>query len=175
MDGEQNGAAEGSAALIRTPDGRSGDRRADRAPQFTLASQHGEQISVPDPSGRPVLLVFYPFAFSGICSSELTELNTQLPTIRGTGTRLLTVSVDTMYALRVFGDQYGLDSDLLSDFWPHGAVAQQFGVFDEQRGCAVRGSFLIGADGRIAWQMVNDPGTARSIDAHIQALTGSRC
>lgn len=115
--------------------------------------------------------MFYPFAFSGICSSELTEFNAQLPTIRDTGTHLLAVSVDTMYAQRVFADQYGLEFDLLSDFWPHGAVAQQFGVFDRQHGCAVRGSFLIGADGSIRWQTVHDLGTARSIDAHIQALT----
>ncbi len=118
----------------------------------------------------PLLVVFYPYAFSGICSNELARLNDRLPSIRAAGARLAGISVDTMYALRVFADQLGLEFDLLSDFWPHGAVAQQFDVFDARRGCAVRGSFLIEPGGTIGWRMVNDPGTARDIEAHLEAI-----
>lgn len=95
------------------------------------------------------MLVFFPYAFSGICSSELTELDTlrtELP-----DTRVLGISVDTMFALRTFSDQLGLGFELLSDFWPHGAVAARYGVFDAERGCAIRGTFVLDAAGTLVW------------------------
>lgn len=144
-----------------------------QAPDFTLPNQHGEQIQLSGMLTTPVLVVFYPYAFSGICRGELADLNARLPAMRAAGTRLVAVSVDTMYALRVFADQLGLDFPLLSDFWPHGEVAQQFGVFDEQRGCAIRGSFLVNTDGVVAWQTVNKLADARDIDAHVVAAAGS--
>lgn len=150
---------------------REGIPTGAQAPDFTLANQHGEQVQMSSILDTPVLVVFYPYAFSGICSSELADLNTRLPAIRAAGTRLVAVSVDTMYALRVFADQLGLEFDLLSDFWPHGAVAQQFGVFDPRRGCAVRGSFLVNTDGVVGWQTVNDLTDARDIEAHVLAVT----
>lgn len=143
------------------------------APDFTLSNQHGERMQMSALHGAPVLLVFYPYAFSGICSGELAELNAALPQIQAAGAHVTAVSVDTMYALRVFADQLGLEFDLLSDFWPHGSVSQQYDVFDEERGCAVRGSFLVNANGVVAWQMVHDLGSARDIGAHIAALSGA--
>jgi peroxiredoxin len=140
------------------------------APDFSLANQHDEQIQMSRLLDGPLLLVFYPYAFSGICSNELTELNDRLPSFREAGVRLAGISVDTMYALRVFAEQLGLEFDLLSDFWPHGAVAQQFNVFDARRGCAMRGSFLIKTSGIIGWQVVNDPGSGRDLAAHLDAI-----
>jgi peroxiredoxin len=132
-------------------------------PAFSLKNQHGQTVSRADLLGSPALLVFYPYAFSGICSSELSALQASLPDFNRAGVRLLAISVDTMYALRTFGDQLGLGFDLLSDFWPHGEVAKAYAVFDSDRGCAIRGSFLLDASGSIAWSVRNEIGQARDV------------
>ena len=99
-----------------------------QAPDFTLVNQDGEKVTLSELRGRKVVLVFYPFAFSTLCTGELCALRDR----RGDfddDTVLLGISVDTKHALRVFAEQEGLGYDLLSDFWPHGAVAQAYGVF----------------------------------------------
>ena len=124
------------------------------APDFTLVNQSNEQVTLSDLRGRKVVLVFYPFAFSPICTGELCSLRDR----RGDfddDTVLLGVSVDTRHALRVFAEQEGLGYDLLSDFWPHGAVAKAFGVFNEERGSATRGTFVIDRDGIVRWTVVH--------------------
>ncbi|HEY9290799.1 MAG TPA: peroxiredoxin [Microlunatus sp.] len=140
------------------------------APGFALRNQHGEVITARELRGAPALLVFYPYAFSGICSSELTQLQQGLGEIRAADVRLLAISVDTIFALRTFAEQLGLGFDLLSDFWPHGEIAQAYGVFDQEMGCAVRGSFLLDADGIVRWSMINQIGQARDIAEHLQAV-----
>lgn len=139
------------------------------APDFTLVNQRGEAVTLSDLSGRKVVLVFYPFAFSSICTGELCSLRDR----RGEfddDTVLLGVSVDTKHALRVFAEQEGLGFDLLSDFWPHGAVAQAFGVFLEERGMATRATFVIDREGIVRWAVVNGPGDARDPDDYRAAL-----
>jgi peroxiredoxin len=130
------------------------------APEFTLPNQRGEQVALADLRGRKVVLVFYPFAFSKICTSELCDLRDR----RGDfddDTVLLGISVDTKHALRVFAEQEGLGFDLLSDFWPHGAVAQAYGVFIEERGMAERATFVLDREGIVRWSVVNHPGAPR--------------
>ena len=140
------------------------------APDFSTSNQHGETVSLASLRGTPVLLVFYPFAFTGICSGELVELQANLDALRGGGARVLAVSTDTVFALRVFGEQQHLEFELLTDHWPHGAIASAYGVFDAEVGCAVRGSFLIDADGVVAWRTVNKIGEGRDIAEHLLAL-----
>lgn len=142
------------------------------APEFSLQDQHGQTISNTDLRGAPAVLVFYPYAFSGICSSELGELQAASGDFTAAGARVLAISVDTIFALRTFADQLGLGFSLLSDFWPHGAVARSFGVFDEERGCAIRGSFVLDADGIIRWAVRNEIGAARDIGDHLRAVRG---
>lgn len=130
------------------------------APDFTLVNQRGEQVSLESLRGRKVVLVFYPFAFSSICTDEWCDLRDR----RGDfddDTVLLGISVDTKHALRVFAEQEGLGFDLLSDFWPHGEVAQAYDVFLPERGMATRGTFVIDREGILRWAQVNGPGDAR--------------
>ena len=131
------------------------------APDFTLVSQAGEKVTLSDFRGRKVVLVFYPFAFSPLCTSEMCDLRDR----RGDfddDTVLLGVSVDTKYALRVFAEQEGLGFDLLSDFWPHGAVAQEYGVFlPDAGGKATRATFVIDREGVVRWAIINGPGEPR--------------
>jgi peroxiredoxin len=134
------------------------------APDFTLKDQHGQPISLADFAGRKtVALVFYPFAFSGICRGELCEIRDNLASFEADGVQVLAASVDTVHTLRAFGDAEGYVFPLLSDFWPHGEVARRYGIFNEANGGALRGTFLIDPEGIVRWKIVNPPGQARSL------------
>ncbi|MCC2333548.1 peroxiredoxin [Cellulomonas wangsupingiae] len=140
------------------------------APGFTLPDTHGTPVTLSELRGTPVALVFVPFAFSGTCTSELCELRDNIAAFDQAGVRLLAVSCDPMFALRAWGEQEGYTFDLLSDFWPHGAAARAYGVFDEATGHAVRGSFLVDADGVLRWSVVHPRGQARPLSAYREAL-----
>lgn len=133
----------------------------DTAPDFSLPDQDRQAVALADLRGTPVLLVFYPFAFSGICTGELCQLRDELTTYTDAGVTVLAISTDPVFSLKAFKAQEGYDFRLLSDFWPHGAVAQAYGVFNDKAGMALRGTFLVDADGTIAFAEVNGPGDAR--------------
>lgn len=149
-------------------------RPGDVAPDLTLPDVHGTPVSLADLRGTPVALVFYPFAFSGTCTGELCELRDNIEDFEAAGVRLLAVSCDPVFTLRAWSEQQGFGFDLLSDFWPHGEAARAYGVFDAQKGLAVRGSFLIDADGIVRWSVVNPPGQARSLGDYRAALASLR-
>ena len=142
------------------------------APAFALPDHHGaEQSLAAVLTRRPALLVFYPFAFSSICGNELTELQGHLqPTLAQRDIQLLAISCDPVYALRTYADREEFSFPLLSDFWPHGEAARAYGVFDEARGCATRGSFLVAQDGTIRWSLLNPISEARPLSAYHEAI-----
>lgn len=141
------------------------------APGFTLSDQHGAPVTLArELRERAALIVFYPFAFSSVCGSELQALHEARDEFDGERVRLLAISCDPLYALRTYADREGFGFRLLSDFWPHGATARDYGVFDEERGCARRGSFLVGRDGLVRWSIVNPIGEPRPLEAYRQAL-----
>jgi peroxiredoxin len=142
-------------------------REGTLAPDFELRDQHGENVRLSDLRGRPVVLVFFPFAFTGVCTGELRALRDGLD---GRDAAIAAVSCDSMFALRVFADQEGLEFPLLSDFWPHGAVARAYGVFDSDRGCALRGTFVIDTDGNLVWNVVNAIADAREVSDYQRVL-----
>ena len=133
------------------------------APDFELVNQHGEKISLASFKGeKAVVLLFYPFAFSGTCTGELCALRDDLSAFQNEEVQLLAISCDHMYSQRAFADQEGYKFPVLSDFWPHGAVSKAYGVFEESKGCAIRGSFVIDKNGILRWQ-VNNGWVARNI------------
>lgn len=140
------------------------------APDFALTDTHGSPVGLADLRGTPAVVVFVPFAFSGICTGELCELRDNLDVFRAAGVRLLVVSCDPVHALRAWAEHEGYTFDLLSDFWPHGAAATAFGVFDADRGRATRGSFLLDADGVVRWSVVSPAGQARSLEGYRTAI-----
>jgi mycoredoxin-dependent peroxiredoxin len=143
----------------------------DLAPDFELADQHGTPVRLSSFRGaKNVVLVFYPLAFSGVCSGELCALRDEFPSVSRDDTELLTVSVDAMWAHRAWAEQEHFEFPLLSDFWPHGAVATAYGVFDAERGIAIRGTFVIGTDGVVRWKVVNPIPQARDIADYRKAL-----
>ena len=133
----------------------------DNAPEFSLPDQDKQVVSLTDLRGTPVLLVFYPFAFSRICTGELCQLRDELTAYTDAGVTVLAVSTDPVFSLKAYKEQEGFEFPLLSDFWPHGTVAQAYGAFNEKAGMALRGTFLIDAEGTIAFAEVNGVGDAR--------------
>jgi mycoredoxin-dependent peroxiredoxin len=132
------------------------------APDFSLRNQDNEVVTLSSFRGdRSVLVVFFPFAFSGTCTGELTALRDDLDAFQNDEVQVLAVSVDHPYALKAWATAEGYPFPLLSDFWPHGAVAQAYGVFQEDRGMAVRGTFLVDRGGVVRFAEVNQPGQAR--------------
>jgi len=141
------------------------------APDFSLTNQFGESVSLSSFKGnKNVVVLFYPFAFSGICTGELCGLRDDLGAFQNDDVQLLAISCDPMYSLKAFGEAEGYKFPLLADFWPHGAVAKSYGAFDDARGCAVRGTFVIDKAGILRWQVVNGLGDARNLVDYKQAL-----
>jgi peroxiredoxin len=140
----------------------------DPAPDFALVDQHGTPVRLSSLRGRPVLIVFFPWAFSNICGSELRALRDAL--FEDARTAVVAISVDSMFALRVFSDAEGFDFPMLTDCWPHGEIASLYGVFDESAGVARRGSFVVDSAGILRWSVVNGIGDARDLEDYRRAL-----
>lgn len=141
------------------------------APDFTLNDYNKQPVTLSSFRGsKAVLLVFYPFAFSGICNGELCQLRDELATYEDENVQVLGVSVDTPFSLKAWANQEGYQFPLLSDFWPHGAVAQSYDVFNSAAGMALRGTFLIDTAGVVRFAEVNAPGEARDQDAWKKAV-----
>jgi len=143
----------------------------EKAPGFELKDNHGRTVKLSDFHGsKNVVLLCYPFAFTGVCTGELCELRDNLPQFSDRDTQLLAVSNDSIHTLRVFAEQEGLEYPLLSDFWPHGNTSRAYGVFDEDKGCAVRGTFIIDKEGVVRWTVVNGLPDARDLNEYVKAL-----
>lgn len=128
----------------------------DDAPDFTLNDQTRTPVTLSDFRGKKhVLLVFYPLAFSGVCTGELCTLRDTIDSFRSDEVETLAISVDSSAATAAFAAKEGYDFPLLSDFWPHGAVAEAYGVLDADRGVARRGTFLVDKQGVIRFAEVN--------------------
>jgi len=142
-----------------------------KAPDFTLNDYNKQQVTLSSFQGdKNVLLVFYPFAFSGICTGELCQVRDELADYTSNNVQVLGVSVDSPFALKAWSQHQGYTFPLLSDFWPHGAVAQAYGVFNDKAGLANRGTFLVDTTGTVRFAEVNQPGEARNQDAWKKAV-----
>ncbi|MGY1845258.1 peroxiredoxin [Modestobacter sp. SYSU DS0875] len=144
----------------------------DVAPEFSLPDQDKQVVSLNGLRGAPVLVVFYPFAFSGTCTGELCQLRDDLATYTRAGVQVVAISTDPVFSLKAFREKEGLQFPLLSDFWPHGATAQAYGVFNERAGMALRGTFLVDAEGVVAFTEVNQPGDPRAQSGWKDAVAG---
>jgi peroxiredoxin (alkyl hydroperoxide reductase subunit C) len=143
----------------------------ERAPDFTLRDQNNEQVSLSSFQGhKAVLIVFYPLAFTGICTGELCRVRDELAEFQNDNMQVLAISVDSPYSHKVFAQREGYEFPLLSDFWPHGAVAQQYGVFNQTTGFANRGTFLVDRDGIIRFAEMNEPGVGRDASVWLDAI-----
>lgn len=133
-----------------------------QAPGFTLKDQNNQPVTLTDFHGRKaVLLVFYPLAFTGTCRGELAEIQQNLGEYSNDHLQVLTISVDSPYSHKVWADREGFTFPLLADFWPHGAVAQTYDVFNPATGTADRGTYVIDRAGTVRYAHRQDPGRPR--------------
>ena len=143
----------------------------DLAPDFELVNQFGEKVLLSSFRGKKnVVLVFFPFAFTGTCTGELCALRDDLSAFQNENIELLAISCDAMFTQKVFAEKEGYNFPLLSDFWPHGAVAKKYGVFNEDRGLALRCTFIIDKAGIVRWSVINSPAEARKIEDYRSVL-----
>jgi peroxiredoxin len=141
------------------------------APDFTLKNQDREDVALSALRGeRAALVVFYPFAFSAVCTGELAAVRDDLAAFQNERVQVLAVSCDHPFALKAWADAQGFGFPLLSDFWPHGAVARRYGVFNSAAGFALRGTFLVDRTGVVRFAEVNQPGQARDQDGWRRAV-----
>jgi mycoredoxin-dependent peroxiredoxin len=132
------------------------------APDFELRDQHGRPVRLSSYRGdKVVALVFYPYAFTRVCSGELATLRDRMPDFESDTVQLLAISCDPMFTLRAFAEREGLEFPLLSDFWPHGQVASAYDVFDADRGHARRSTVVVDRAGAVRWTVDNEIGEAR--------------
>jgi len=124
----------------------------EQAPDFALRDQDGEEVSLSDYRGKKVLLVFYPFDFSPLCSDQLSLYQEVKPELEAKGVTMLGVSVDSPYAHKAFQEKLGVDTTLLSDFEPKGEVARAYGSYVDAAGMANRTLILVDEDGKVAWR-----------------------
>ncbi|MCW3033996.1 MAG: Redoxin domain protein [Solirubrobacterales bacterium] len=141
------------------------------APDFTLRDQFGQDVSLSSFRGsKAVVIFFFPYAFSGVCTGEMAGIRDRLADFLTFDTEVIAISCDPVYSLRAFADQDGLNFPLLSDFWPHGEVAGAYDVFDAQKGCPRRSSYVIDRDGMVRWAVHNAMPEGRDLDQHLTQL-----
>lgn len=141
------------------------------APDFELKDQTGQPVRLSDyRDKKAVVLVFYPFTFTGVCEGELCSIRDRIEQFQNDEVETLAVSVDSPVVHRVWAEQQGFTFPILSDFWPHGEVARQYGVFNDVVGAAERGTFVIDRDGTIRYSVHNGLPDARDQEAYVQAL-----
>jgi peroxiredoxin len=142
-----------------------------QAPDFELPDQNRQPVKLSDFRGaKNVVLMFYPFTFTPVCSGEICAIRDASSALRTADTEVLSVSVDSVFSHKVYAESEGIDYPLLADFWPHGEVARSYGVFDDAIGAAIRGTFVIDKSGVVRWTVVNAVPDARDISDYQRAL-----
>jgi peroxiredoxin len=145
------------------------------APDFTLRNQHGAPVTLSEFKGvKDVVIVFYPFAFSGVCTGELAELRDGIDQIVDEHTEVLAISCDHRYSLRAYADRDGYEFSLLSDFWPHGGVSRAYDAFDERLGCSARVTVVVDRAGTVRWTAHREIEQARDFDEYLRVLADLR-
>ena len=133
------------------------------APDFELKDQHGAKVKLSSFKGnKNVVVLFIPFSFTGTCTGELCAIRDDLAAFQNDDVQVIAISCDSPFTQKIFAEQEGYKFPVLSDFWPHGAVAQAYGIFNADLGCALRGTFIIDKQGVIRWSVVNGLGDARN-------------
>ena len=141
------------------------------APDFCLRDQFGQDVTLSSYRGsKAVAILFFPYAFSGVCTGEMSGIRDRLDEFLTFDTEVVAISCDPVYALRAFADQDGLNFPLLSDFWPHGEVTRAYEVFDEQKGSPRRSSYVVDKDGALRWAVHHSNPDGRDLDEHLRQL-----
>lgn len=142
------------------------------APAFSLLNQDRNTVSLDDFRGKKTVIVFVPWPFTTICDAEVCTIRDSLATLDALDAHVLIITCHAVSVTKKWSDENGFTFPVLSDFWPHGTVAREFGTFNEKVGIANRMSFVLDSDG-IVRSIINSGslGTARESAAYIDALS----
>ena len=130
----------------------------DEAPDFELRSHRGGTVRLSDFRGRQhVVIAFHPLAFTPVCATQMSGYESNLPRLERDDAVVLGISIDPQPSKTAWAKTLGpISFDLLSDFHPHGEVAQKYGVFRQKEGFSERAVFVVGKDGRVKWVKTYD-------------------
>lgn len=144
----------------------------EQAPEFDLEEAWDRpRLRLADFRGkRNVLLVFHPFAWTGVCREEALDLQANLEAFHNAETDVIFVSCDTSASRQAWKLELGATYTFASDFWQHGTTARAYGVFDETTGAPRRGTFLIDKDGIVIWSLVKDGKRDEMVPESLEAL-----
>jgi peroxiredoxin len=144
----------------------------ERAPEFDLEEAFGKpRLRLADfRDKRNVLLVFHPFAFTAVCREEALDLQANLDSFHNAETDVIFVSCDTSAARQAWKNELGATYAFASDFWQHGVTARAYGVFNDETGAPLRGTFLIDKDGIVIWSLVKDGKRDEMVPESLEAL-----
>lgn len=141
------------------------------APDFTLMDDERNKISLSDLRGKKTLIVFIPFAFSRVCQGELCTIRDNLHSFETADANVVAISCDHFFSNHAWAEKEGFGFRILSDYWPHGAVARAFGCFNEQVGCAMRATYVLDEESIVrAIISTEEIGQAREFDNYQEAL-----
>lgn len=140
------------------------------APDFTLVDETGERVSLSDYKGRKVVLMFFPFAFSGVCTKEFHDVRAAAAQLHAEGAEVLGISIDHKYALRAWKEKEGYTARFLADFNPRGEVAQAYDAFLPAGGFATRTTYVIDGDGRITHVIDQQLNEKPDVEEYLRAL-----
>lgn len=142
------------------------------APDFSLPDADREAVTLDSLRGRRTLLVFVPFPFTGVCTGEVCDLQNNLSRLREKDANVAVITCDTPFSNGKWAELEGLEYPILSDFWPHGAVASAYGCFNEQLGIADRATYVLDAEGTVTDIFTTDHIlTARNLEDYVTALS----
>ena len=116
----------------------------DKAPEFSLTSSKQKVVNLADLKGKKVILSFYPVAFTPVWENQVSSLEENFDNIQNANATALAISIDSPYANGAWAEKIGVkNTTLLSDFWPHGQVASQYGAFRDKEGIAERANVVL--------------------------------
>lgn len=141
------------------------------APDFSLRNIDGEFVSLDDLKGKKSLVVFIPFPFTGTCQGELCDIRDRLADLGELDANVVAITTDTTFANKVWSEQNSFGFPVLSDFWPHGAVTQAYGTFDDRVGAANRSTYVLDEEGIVRAIVATETRReARIFDDYMTAL-----
>ena len=143
-------------------------------PEFRLVREDGSDFTRDDLLGRTTILVFYPFAFSSVCTDQMQVYEEAIGDIRAGGAEMYAVSTDAGESQRAFREHLGISIEQLSDFEPKGAAARAFGAYFEPAGMTNRALVIVGSDGVVRWSHLADsPGDLPGVNLVFDGLAAT--
>jgi len=144
-----------------------------KAPDFSCSDHRDKTFSLADHRGRKVLLSFHPLAWTPVCAKQMQSLGQQAGTFAGLETEAVGISVDSVPTKSAWADHLNITATrLLSDFWPHGGIAQRFRLFRETNGFSERANVVVDRKGNIAFYHIHDIKLVPDLDPIIEVLQG---